>query len=1003
MSSQPQETQHPFQTSRWFLNSLLRIFIRQCSADVLEAKTFHPGSRVRIPSTQSSDFRLMILHRVDMSSFRAINRPSESPSKPHSRRRPLSNVVSQQCHETDGGMASALSPEQAPCAKRKLDRAKNQVSPKVMITAAQQQRTSPETHRMKSPKARPWAAVLPTHQQSPGLSKNKGDIRQAVAKAEKAMQTPSKKKGTSNASTSRARRQQASSEKNLVPSIEHSARKRITRSTPDCGTDGAKESDYIPSPAELADATPSSASSTSSRRNPCEHISTCPNTGSSAMLGSTSDSSPLKSPPWASDTLVIKKESTPAPQSSPNLETVVTPMLPSPSIWNSKLRRKRFEEADFVELPKEVFDYKKTKKEMRQQLAVKKQVMMAGKRKEKGKIAERRSLAETYKQTQKTDKRKADNEGKHMEPRKRHKSLKSQKHGFHDCSTRDDRNTVIKESDSSKKMSAQKPPTGKSLRQGAQRYGVVAVKAEDRSGINDVRCHVDIEASGCSSEGATIQKAQRSSRAGAEARDFQLHEEQSGQSGGQASRDNGQQKRPPNEGWRKPYERREVSVPEVLRSCSCALLPEYFTSNPGYVPCLATWPGGKLDFFEHVKQISCCRGSIHPPMVIDACKRMLREEGYPCRGDEQSLELIFGFAHEVLSTNNRGSDHSGRAQSSIPPPAFYGYGESYRPPLNAAGSSRSAQTTNKELCSLGFHLGPERSLPPKEAPNKPTLPENLWVHERVKTTTNPTSSSFDQHPSSAIVDDASGYPTQPDSFPPGKRSGADIPSHHIFDSSINGEENVTLRKITKGLPGASSGRPEPQASFRAQRARHQSMPVELIRRNNAASERHPSPQPPRRRRDHALEEISNNAILLNLDRKLASFERVLLERLPATTPTQAAAVAPATAPTATANAAGQGGDGAEGSQVRKKKKRPSRAERQLKRPVLDRHVPAHLRLPDQGIVEVGRLVNHYERHAKAPYAFGWSGRLYAEYKHLLTRSGDGVPVWTADEINRVTQ
>lgn len=644
-----------------------------------------------------------------------------------------------------------------------------------------------------------------------------------------------------------------------------------------------------------------------------------------------------------------------------------------------------------MELPKEVFEYQKIKKEM----AVKREAMMAGKRKEKGKFTERRPAEETHESTQRIDKRKAGEveEVEQIEPRKRQKSLTLPKAGLDDHSITDESKIFREQTQSSKRRSAQRSPKGKTVELEAQRYRAVMIKAEDRSDRSDVGCHAEIDARGCSSEGSKDRKAQRFFRASAQVPELQVPEEQIGRSDDEALMHREQQRRPMNEDWRKPYKRREVFAPEVARSCSCALLPEYFTKKPEHVPCLTTWPGGKLEFFVHVKQISCCRGSIHPPNVIDACRRMLRKQNYLNCGDEQSPESKFEFAPEFLSTNERDGGHSGRAQSSISPPDFYGYGQSYRPPTVSGSLSRSSPVSNK---TLNTHPGSGRKASPKDAANEFVPPKTLLLCDKAKDITLPTARPVGQHRNPAIVDDTSGSSLPSRSSSLGKTRRADIPSIRIFDDPTD-EENVVVRRFSRGSPEASSGRAEPQVSFSAQRVRHQSVPINLGSRKRIVNERDPSPRVEQQGRDNALQDVSNNAIL-NMNRKIASIEKVLLERLPAKPHAQNAAVRPATASIATA--AAPGGSRPERSQVRKKKKK-SVAERKLRLPVLDRNVPMHLRLPDEDLIDIGRIVNHYERHKKAPYTFSWGGRLLVEYNRLLSRRNNGVSAWTAEEINRV--
>ena len=928
-----------------------------------------------------------------MSGFRAINRPSESPPKPASTDRPASEALPTERCEPYRGQALVPSPKQRASAKRRLRRARKQASPKVVLPA-KQMRTSHKKTPLQSSTACSWPTVLPTHHQSSGPSNDKRDLEQAVAKAEKGMHILSKKNMNSDLSTIQAQRQQIPKEKRIMPSIEHS--------TPDCSTDDAEDSDYVPSSAELADKAMNSASKTPSQRRPRNHFTRRTNAKSSAISGPILSSSSLPSSPQAGGSIeVFKRGQSPASQKSPNLEAAVMPISPSPSIWNPQLRRERYKDVDFVELPKEVYEYKETKKEMRQRLAVKKKAMMAGRRREKGKLAERRAVGETDEAIRKIDKRKA--EGKELEQielRKRQKSQKLSKTGVIDQSITGDGDISRKNCQSNNTTSAPRSPKGKTIERKVQGYEAVTVKAEDRSDINNMNSNADVEAKGCSFEGSEPKKVQGSVGAGAQVRGLQASEERFGESHGQASMRHAQQ-RHANEDWREPYRRQEVSVPEVSRTCSCALLPEYFTMDPHYVPCLATWPGGKLEFFEHVKQIGHCRGSIHPPNVVDACMRMLREQSYPNHVDEQSLESKFDFSHGFLgflSANDRDDDHSGRAQSSISPPTFYGYGKSCQPYPNVGSPSRFGREMNITPSSLNPRPSPTRVQPPNNV-----APNALPVRNEVSKLPKKIARLGEQHPSSAVVDDASFFLTPPNSSPLGKRRRTDTPSNfQILDTSAFEEDIAPVRRSSKAPPHASSGRSQEQMYSSAQRGRHQSAPINFASRNTAVDQRNFAPQIAQRLHENALQERSNNAILLEIKdmKQTLCSHNVLLEHLAAAPSTQITASQPATAGTVTVTAGTRGGNGAERFNPRKKKK-ASVAERQLRQPVLDRNVPPELRLPDEELFEIGRRPNHYERHKGAPYTFSWHGRLYAEYKHLLDRRDNGEPVWIDAEIKRV--
>ena len=214
-------------------------------------------------------------------------------------------------------------------------------------------------------------------------------------------------------------------------------------------------------------------------------------------------------------------------------------------------------------------------------------------------------------------------------------------------------------------------------------------------------------------------------------------------------------------------------------------------------------------------------------------------------------------------------------------------------------------------------------------------------------------------------------------------NGKDQPSPYVDKNKVN--------QITKEVPGSPNGRPLRPRSLGAQRKRHQSVPVNLLNRKPTLDERDAQ------RRDNPLQEISSNAILLKMDRTLASMRKEVLERLPATPRIESVTILPETAPSAAAV------DGNHGVRAqRRRRKGASASERRRRYPRLDKNVPEHLRLPPEEIIKLGRIKKAYERHLKAPYAFSDTGRLYAPYKELLVRlDSNGSTVWDANEISRL--
>lgn len=61
-------------------------------------------------------------------------------------------------------------------------------------------------------------------------------------------------------------------------------------------------------------------------------------------------------------------------------------------------------------------------------------------------------------------------------------------------------------------------------------------------------------------------------------------------------------------GWRRPYDRREMFIPEARPRCVCQLLHCYFSSGLNRKPSLEAFPGTRDEFFANVEQIAQCHG-----------------------------------------------------------------------------------------------------------------------------------------------------------------------------------------------------------------------------------------------------------------------------------------------------------------------------------------------------------------------------------------------------------
>ena len=92
-----------------------------------------------------------------------------------------------------------------------------------------------------------------------------------------------------------------------------------------------------------------------------------------------------------------------------------------------------------------------------------------------------------------------------------------------------------------------------------------------------------------------------------------------------------------------------------------------------------------------------------------------------------------------------------------------------------------------------------------------------------------------------------------------------------------------------------------------------------------------------------------------------------------------------------------------GTQVpRKVKKKALTAERKLTKPELPATIPPQGSKTDAELIEIGKLINHYDRHSRAPYAYRWHGQLRASYHYLLDEMGkNDLPAWTKEEVTRI--
>ena len=88
--------------------------------------------------------------------------------------------------------------------------------------------------------------------------------------------------------------------------------------------------------------------------------------------------------------------------------------------------------------------------------------------------------------------------------------------------------------------------------------------------------------------------------------------------------------------------------------------------------------------------------------------------------------------------------------------------------------------------------------------------------------------------------------------------------------------------------------------------------------------------------------------------------------------------------------------------TRRRRNRKPVAEQELLRPRLPCVIPPERPLPESEIVRIGKIVNPYERHRAAPYAFSYWGRVYKKWAYLVHKRGeDGELVWDLAVVSRV--
>ena len=311
--------------------------------------------------------------------------------------------------------------------------------------------------------------------------------------------------------------------------------------------------------------------------------------------------------------------------------------------------------------------------------------------------------------------------------------------------------------------------------------------------------------------------------------------------------------------------------------CTCAMLPEFFLENWQFIP-EERWPGGRLEFLEHIKQISSCRG--HPENVRRFCQKVLRLENYP--GVSELCPTV-----EVA-----------KRQSSMDPQT------SAVDPMDGVSDNHLA---NDPLCG-------EREDGNERAPSEQHL-----------------ESSPDSPPRSSV-------------------------SHQKRCKSMPALRAVVGLKNTAESQATRQGREKPP----------------------------PQPLP-------AAAVVSGD-MFMELAQTVKRIENFLLPSAPTNQSNLTSSAASSSAAITNSGS----------SQPRKKKQKTAAERKATDQPEYDRNVPEHLRHSEEMLIQIGRIVNGYTRHERAPEVFAWNGRLYSEFDRLLTKCDmHGNVVWDWKTISRL--
>ena len=596
-------------------------------------------------------------------------------------------------------------------------------------------------------------------------------------------------------------------------------------------------------------------------------------------------------------------------------------------IWDDALRNKRLDEQGFVELPKEVASYENTKKRLKAEKRILREQRELEKQKQSGLVSD--SQRPTLKiETQ--------------EPKRSRKKPEALGVDFgHKSSNNLPRTNSANDLNSSVQQD--------------NLYRPIKVEEEVRDTHSAIRRAVE-----------PAIKSERPSQQPRVVKNSQPHDPAPIRIKKHPSRSHSRaceiSKQVRHDEEQNPTRRSDSSMLDLRHiECTCEMLPEFFTRDWNNIPHERYWPGGRLEFLEHLKQISGCRG--HPDRVIKHCQKILRAANYPERiTGAAAIDFAERNSSPLARLPLRTHDHRSGSR-------FKG-----TEPLEPE-STKPSESIAEEHCARGSH---KEKFPRQRrmANPKPRHVADMTELEDYDPVTSRVGSSPEIMLSSA--------------FPRIKRSSPSA-RRELGDAKV--ESTVPGNLKASGSSAASGTTPKVE---RPTSKRHHIVPLSqpINNEGHKAISRTGGP----------LQPLSTNT--MSSDKTLRVVEKVVQDHMKQVEemlkPIYDIFRDGFTNLTQDPAAASVSRENVEEPAPPPRKKRKSNAEKKAEKPVFSREVPRDQRLEDDALMEIGLEVSGYKRHQQAPYAFSWNGRLFAEYDYLMgNRDEHDNPVWDCKVLARL--